>query len=128
MNHYRREPGISEFTPTPAQTSRREIFTNGILKYPFQKVFEALGELEAIDWGERCLYDSDTHTSDGKTFPLSGFPFQTTYAEWKKQNLALVSETMEAIRDRDANRRLAIEKRYANAPKPIKKSTSKKRE
>lgn len=104
---------------------KRDIIVNGILQYPFQKVLESFGEIEAIEWGERCLYDSDTHTSDGKTFPLSGFPFQTTYAAWKAQNAVLVSETMEAVSIRDANRRLAIEKRYANAPKPTKKTSAK---
>ncbi len=107
--------------------TKRDIIINGILQYPFQTVLHYLGEIEAIEWGERCLYDSDTHTSDGKTFPLSGFPFQTTYAAWKAQNAVLVSETMEAVRIRDANRRLAIEKRYANTPKPAKKSSSKKK-
>lgn len=110
MNHYRREPDPSEFIPSAAQTSRLEIFINGILKYPFQKVLESLGELEAVDWGERCLYDV-------------GHPFQKTYNEWKAQNMERAKWVISEIKARDEKRRMIAAQNYV----PKAKTKAKKK-
>lgn len=123
MNHYRRQPDVSDFTAPEPQNARREIFVNGILGHTFQRVFDSLGELEAIEWGERCLHDSDVTTSSG-TYPLSGFPFQKTYALWRAQNQDRAKQAMAAIKERDEKRRMIATQNHV--PKPKSKSKSKK--
>lgn len=65
--------------------TRREVFVNGILGYDFQTVYEIFGATEAIEWGERCARMSD-YVRNGETYPLTGFSFQLTFEDWKKDN------------------------------------------
>lgn len=84
--------------------TKLEIIKNGILQYDFAIVLAAFGITDAVDYAERCAYDSDIAGPSG-TFPLSGFPFQKTYAAWKAENKEVAAKAIEEIRIRDEKRR-----------------------
>lgn len=83
----------------------KEIFRDGILKFDFQVVLHVLGEDRAIEWGERCIYDSDVTASNGQCYQLSGFRFQFTYGAWKEQNKDKAEAAIQRIIERDMLRR-----------------------
>jgi hypothetical protein len=83
----------------------KEIFRDGILKFDFQVVLQVLGEDRAVEWGERCMYDSDVTASNGQCYRLSGFRFQFTYTAWKEQNKDKAGEAIKRIIERDRLRR-----------------------
>jgi hypothetical protein len=105
--------------------TKLDIIRNGILQYDFQTVLQIFEITDAVDYAERCLYDSDVVGPSG-TFPLSGFIFQKTYAKWKAENKEAAAKAIEEIRDRDEKRRSDAAKLAAMKPKKEKTAKSKK--
>lgn len=105
--------------------TKLDIIKNGILQYDFQVVLQVFGITDAVDYAERCLYDSDVIGPAG-TFPLSGFPFQNTYARWKAENKEAAAKAIEEIRERDEKRISDAAKLAAMKPKKDKTTKSKK--
>jgi len=105
--------------------TKLDIIKNGILQYEFQVVLQVFGIADAVDYAERCLYDSDVIGPAG-TFPLSGFIFQKTYAEWKAENKEVVAKAIEEIRERDEKRRSEAAKLAAMKPKSTKTKSLKR--
>lgn len=99
----------------------KEIFRDGILKFDFQVVLHVLGEDRAVEWGERCIYDSDVTASNGQWYQLSGFRFQFTYGAWKEQNKDRTEAAIKRIIERDRLRR-AISTAKWKAPTKKKKA------
>jgi len=105
--------------------TKLDIIKNGILQYEFQVVLQVFGIADAVDYAERCLYDSDVSGPSG-TFPLSGFPFQKTYAAWKAENKEAAAKAIEDIRIRDEKRRKTAADIAAAKPKLTKTKSVKR--
>lgn len=105
--------------------TKLDIIKNGILQYDFTTVLAAFDITDAVDYAERCLYDSDVSGPSG-TFPLSGFPFQKTYAAWKAENKEAAAQAIEEIRARDEKRRKTAADIAAAKPKSTKTKSVKR--
>lgn len=97
----------------------KEIFRDGILKFDFQVVLQVLGEDRAVEWGERCIYDSDVTASNGQCYQLSGFRFQFTYGAWKEQNKDKAEVAIQRIIERDRLRRVTAMAKWKPPTKKI---------
>lgn len=60
----------------------KQLFQTGILAHDFGTVVQVLGLEKAVEWGERTAGWGD-HMAGGNVYPLTGFPFQITYKEYK---------------------------------------------